>query len=544
MENKINMRQLAEKKLQGVKTESRPFSEEDLERLIHDYQVHKIELEMQNEELQSAQSQIEESRSRYTDLYDFAPIGYCTLNRSGLIEEINLKGADQLGVERGELLQKPFLLYVALEERPRFRSQLIRALKGPLSGKWETAEFRINTMGGSYFDALLEGMVSRDLEGRPILRLAVVDITRRKQAEEAQRISEERFRRCFELGLIGMTITSPAKGFMEVNDRLCEILGYERNELLQKRWTELTHPDDLGADLALFNDVLAGKIDAYTINKRCIRKDGQVIYATIAVKCLRREDGSVDYFVALLQDITQRKQADEALADYTRRLQSLSGRLLEVQETERRQIARELHDEIGQSLTAIKIQLHAAQRHADTRMSKLEECLQVVDQALAQVQSLSLNLHPPQLDDLGLSAALRWYLDRQARAANLSPQFSIDPLPARLHADLEIACFRVAQEALTNVIRHAEADQVLIELRQRSDELHLIVQDNGQGFDVDAARNHAISGTSMGLTGMQERTELAGGRLELISSFESGTKIHAVFPIAYPPTTRRSKGKA
>jgi PAS domain S-box-containing protein len=135
----------------------------------------------------------------------------------------------------------------------------------------------------------------------------------RRVKEKALAASEERFRRYFELGLIGMAITSPTKGCVEVNDQLCEILGYERNELLQMTWADVTHPDDLAVDTENFNRVLAGEIDGYSMDKRWIRKDGQVIYTTISVKCVRCGDGSVDYFVALVQDITERRRAEHAL---------------------------------------------------------------------------------------------------------------------------------------------------------------------------------------------------------------------------------------
>lgn len=138
-------------------------------------------------------------------------------------------------------------------------------------------------------------------------------ITTRKNAEEALRISEERFRRYFELGLIGMAITLPTKGCLEVNDELCRILGYEREELLKKTWPELTHPDDLAADFAHFERVLAGEMDGYTLDKRFIRKDRQVVDTTMAAKCLRRADGSIAYFVALVQDITERRRSEETV---------------------------------------------------------------------------------------------------------------------------------------------------------------------------------------------------------------------------------------
>lgn len=131
--------------------------------------------------------------------------------------------------------------------------------------------------------------------------------------EDLLRDTEERFRRYFDLGLIGMATTSPTKGILEVNDELCRILGYTRDELLQKTWAEMTHPDDLVADVAQFNRVMKGEMDGYTLDKRWVRKDGEIIHGAISVKAVRHADGSVDYFVALLQDVTERHRMDEAL---------------------------------------------------------------------------------------------------------------------------------------------------------------------------------------------------------------------------------------
>jgi PAS domain S-box-containing protein/putative nucleotidyltransferase with HDIG domain len=139
------------------------------------------------------------------------------------------------------------------------------------------------------------------------------DITARKQAEENLRQSEERFRGFFELGLIGMAITLPDKGILEVNGKFCEILGYSREEVLRMDWASLTHPDDLAADVERFDRLLSGEIDSYVLDKRFIRKGGATAYCTISISSVRRADGSVDYIVALVHDITERKVADETL---------------------------------------------------------------------------------------------------------------------------------------------------------------------------------------------------------------------------------------
>jgi len=154
---------------------------------------------------------------------------------------------------------------------------------------------------------------ARDLRFTDFYARLAAELVERRRAEEALRASEERFRRYFELGLIGMAMTSPTKGILEINDELCGMLGYERSELLKKTWAEMTHQDDLAADVTQFDRVTAGEIDGYTLDKRWIRKDGRVIDTIMSAKCLRRADGSVDYFVGLVQDITERKRSEEAL---------------------------------------------------------------------------------------------------------------------------------------------------------------------------------------------------------------------------------------
>jgi signal transduction histidine kinase len=237
-------------------------------------------------------------------------------------------------------------------------------------------------------------------------------------------------------------------------------------------------------------------------------------------------------FDQMAQALEQRELERQRAAQ---RLQVLSYRLVEVQESERRHIARELHDEIGQSLTVAEMNLRAALQSPNntTKKQRLEASIQAVERVLEQVHDLSLNLRPSILDDLGLEPALRWYTSRQAALTGLQAEFRAASLENRLDLVIETECFRVAQEALTNVVRHAQARAVTVDLSRRNGHLHLLVRDDGVGFDVAALRNEAVQGASLGLLSMQERTTLAGGGLEFNSVPGKGTEVHAWFPLRW-----------
>ncbi len=239
-------------------------------------------------------------------------------------------------------------------------------------------------------------------------------------------------------------------------------------------------------------------------------------------------------FDQMAQALEQREQERRRASH---KLQVLSHRLVEVQEAERRQIARELHDEIGQSLTAAELNLQAAlhSRGTVSLNRRLEDSIHAVEHVLEQVHDLSLNLRPSMLDDLGLEPALRWYTHRQADLTGLRAEFRPAQLEERLDPVIETECFRVAQEALTNVVRHAKAGSVTVELSRRNGHLHLCVRDDGVGFDVEGSRGEAVRGASLGLLSMEERASLAGGGLEFNSSPGHGTEVHAWFPLSSAP---------
>jgi signal transduction histidine kinase len=231
-----------------------------------------------------------------------------------------------------------------------------------------------------------------------------------------------------------------------------------------------------------------------------------------------------------------RHREEQALRLANERLQMLSRSLLDVQEKERAALARELHDQLGQSLTALKLNAAALARTLEgPAADRMQQSLAIADQALAGVRSLALDLRPPQLDQLGLAAALRDAVTRLGDQAGLRADFVDRTGGVRLDTTLATVVFRVAQEALTNVSRHAEAKHVVVGLHARAGELRLLVADDGTGFDYDAARAQAIKGTSMGILGMEERVALAGGRLRVTSRPRKGTRVYATFPLAGRP---------
>jgi signal transduction histidine kinase len=215
------------------------------------------------------------------------------------------------------------------------------------------------------------------------------------------------------------------------------------------------------------------------------------------------------------------------------RLQILSHQLIDVQENERRHIARELHDEIGQAMTAVKVNLQNISRASEALhiTPQLEESIHIIDRTIQQIRNLSLDLRPSLLDDLGIVSALRWYIDRQAQRAGFEAEFIALPQHMRFSPELETTCFRIVQEAITNVVRHAKAKKVSVEIRQAGSELDVTINDDGIGFNPNAVQLRPPNDTSLGLLGMRERVELVGGRLEIVSNALSGTQIKACLPI-------------
>ncbi|MGE5397738.1 MAG: PAS domain-containing protein [Chitinophagales bacterium] len=324
--------------------------------------------------------------------------------------------------------------------------------------------------------------------------------------------------------------------------RFKQVLGYSWEEIKPEimSWRLLIHPEDYNAIGLLLDDLRMGGT-VFKVECRLHTRQGEWKWFLCRGKVFERDfNGELVRLMGVHFDISKYRKSQEDWENKYRELlaaenssnnefQNLSHRLMQAQEEERRSLARELHDEIGQVLAAVKISLQTFMHAGITPPEKLQESIAIVEHTLDEVRRMSLALRPSLLDDLGLAAALRWHVDRQARLAGLTTHFTANIGNARLPGELETVCFRIVQEALNNILKHAEAGEVWINLCLDGPELQVTVRDDGKGFDVEEALRGAARGNSLGLLGLKERVTQAGGQAEIGSSPGEGTTIKAVF---------------
>jgi len=366
----------------------------------------------------------------------------------------------------------------------------------------------------------------------------------------ARRESEDHFRFTFEEAALGMAHVGLDGRWLQINRKLCEILGYTREELLSMTFQDITYPEDLDADMEHVRQLLEGQAHRYSMEKRYIRKDGSLVWANLSVSLLRDADGAPLYFISVVEDISARKQMEEALArsynelesqvaQRTSALRMLSNRLMHLQDEERRRIARELHDSVGQYLTAIAINLDLLARpEAQNRLALVAESRQLLNHSLSEIRTLSHLLHPPLLDETGLASAAQWYVEEFARRSGIAVDVDLPPLE-RLPANIEMMLFRVLQESLNNIHRHSQSARAQVRIGFDAGRITLEVRDFGQGIQPERLERFRNSGTGVGvgLAGIRERVSELGGELE-ISSDDGGTNVKVSVPL--PATEERT----
>jgi PAS domain S-box-containing protein len=477
---------------------------------------------------------LKETTYKLTTILDASPVAILSIDPAGKILTWN-RGAERLfGWTEAEALGRfcPTVPDYAIED---FKRMIGRALSGEtFSGH---VAYR-RKKSGEVIEASIACAPLRGSTGELLGIIAILeDITAHRKAEKALRESEERYRELVELSPDAIGITS-GDTIIFINPAGARILGFEHpTDVIGRSFVPFVHPESQPLVQHRIKELLEGKKTPMTEIK-VQRADGVVITIESEAVPTTYHGQPASLFIA--RDITERKKTEERLALYTQKLRILSRRLLEAQEAERVHIARELHDDVGQLLTSLRLSLELSARTCtDTAQTPLVSSLKIADELIDRVRGLSLSLRPAVLDDLGLIPAVRWYLDRQGQLAGVQMDFEFDfPQDRRPKKEIETVCFRIVQEAVTNIIRHAQARNVVVRFMHTDHALELLIRDDGVGFDVQAAKNAALQGRSLGLLSMEERVELVGGTLQIESIHHgwdntSGTTIRAVIPGAF-----------
>jgi PAS domain S-box-containing protein len=425
----------------------------DTSRALHEMEVHQIELEMQNMELEKARNELEVVLEKYTDLYDFAPVGYFSLDEQGRILEVNLTGAALLRVERSRLTNRPLPDFIAPESRPVLLEFLGRVFSGTGKQVCEAALLREET---AVLWASFHGASAMSAGGpRRWCRVAVSDITSIKQAQEVKRQARA---------------------------------------------------------LATENYALTRQIARRQAVEEALKKSERHQTAMLAESRLMQEQ-----------------------------LRSLSRQVLRAQEKERQRISRELHDVIAQTLTGINIRLATLKKEAGFNPRSFEQNIartqKLVEKSVELVHQFARDLRPAVLDDLGLIPALHSVLKGFTARTGIHSHFTAHAGVERLDSAQRTVFYRVAQEALTNVARHAQASRVDVAIQRLPEGIRMSVKDVGKSFQVERVLKEK-GGKSLGVIGMRERLEMVGGCFGVESAPGQGTIVTAQVPHGHAKTNQ------
>jgi PAS domain S-box-containing protein len=417
---------------------------------------------------------------------------------------------------------------------PDDRDRMERAMRESIEQThiWDT-DFRVVVPDGSVRWFLGKGTVLLDAAGKPLRLVGVnLDITESKLAEAALRESEERFRVTFFQAAVGIAQTSLDGQWLLLNPRFCEILGYSRDELRGKTFIDITHPDDHEASLMGSRKLLAGEISSWSSEKRYIRKDGITVWARLFVSLVRNQHNEPQYFVSVVEDITEKIQAQRALQQSRQELRALAGRLIDAQEEERKRIARELHDDLNQKLALLAIDtgsLALTPPHSEDQTREQFRDLQArVVQLSEDVRQISHRLHPSILEDLGLTAALQELCEEFSVREGIEVVFEQEAVPKALPMVVAFCLYRVSQEALHNVIKHSRANRVRLKVGGSPEGIRLCIHDTGVGFDSESASSQH----GLGIVSMKERVRLVQGEFSIHSQPGQGTMIEIFVPLS------------
>lgn len=527
--------------------------------LVHELEVHQIELEMQNTELRRARDEAEALLEKYTELYDFAPVGYLTLSADGLIKLANLTGSTMVGIGRSSLIGRSFAMLVAPLQRAGFRAFLKQVFEEETkqSGEFELANGNLATR--------IVTIEARRSLNQIECSAMIQDITGRRHAQEGMRVSEIRYRRLFEAAHDGVLLIDPRTNrIIEANPFMTELLGYPRDELIGKELYEIGLLKDESASRKMFRELKRShevRYEDLPLKSRAGRRAEVEVVANLYEEC------GQSLIQCNIRDITVRKMAEdisqknaklereiarkEKIAEdlqaqrdeqsrvlrqsraQQKQLRDFSHRILFVQEDERKRISRELHDVIAQTLVGINVHLSVLDKGVTTSPAifrrQLAKTQVLVKKAVGIVHDFARQLRPTMLDDLGLIPTLQAFMEQFMADTGIRISLKASPYINRSAPMVLTVLYRIAQESLTNVARHSKASHVDVTIEALEKTIRMTITDDGQGFLINS-KGGSRKKNRLGLTGMKERAEMIGGTLQVNSALGGPTTVTVDIP--------------
>jgi len=470
---------------------------------------------------------LQKSEEKYRKVLEEINDGYYEVDLAGNITFFNHSLCEILGYSQQELIglnYRDFKTAETAQEVYKAFNRVYRTGRPVKSAVYET----IASDGTKRFVetsiSLMKGAGGQAVGFRGIMR----DITERKRAEEALRKSEESYRLLFERNLYGVFRSTADGRIVDCNEAFVQIHGYDSKEDIKSAgaWNLYFRPEDRSAYL----DLIRMKASVLNLEVLHRRKDGTPVWTLSNVTLKAGEDGEA-MLEGVIIDISERKRVERELKSSRRRLRELTRHQQMVREEERTGIAREIHDELGQALTGLKLDLAwmRSRLPEDTPnlVERMDSMTDLIDSTIQTMQRIATELRPRILDDLGLVAALEWQAQEWQGRTGISVGFRAEPEDISMSRGRSTALFRIFQESLTNVARHANATEIKASLIREDSSVVLTIEDDGRGIKEREIGHYK----SMGLTGMRERALAWGGSVEIIRAGRKGTRVTACLPL-------------
>jgi PAS domain S-box-containing protein len=448
---------------------------------------------------------------------DTIPMMAWSMRPDGSVDFVNQRSREYTGLSPEQALEGPRPT-VHPEDLPTVMEKWLADMA---AGRAHENEMRLRRADGEYRWFLVRSVPLRDEQGNIVKWYgSSIDIDDRKRIADALRESEQELRHSEDrLRMVIGTIPTMAWSLLAdgavdfVNQRWIEYTGLSLDEALAES-QRIVHPEDLPGAVAKWSVTMAAG-QAHEGEMRLRRADGEYRWFLVRVVPFRNEHGSIVKWYGASTDIEDRKRVEQVSRRAAEELQALSRRLVELQETERRALAREMHDRLGETLTALSINLAMLKetvRGDAPAMTRIEDSAALVKATAAAIENMVAELRPPMLDDHGLPAAIEWYARQFTRRTRVVVSVQASELGQRPPAEAEMALFRIAQEALTNVAKHARAKHVAITLSRSPAELVMSIADDGIGLPKSA---QAPERPGLGLVTMRERAQAVGGAFSI-----------------------------